>query len=134
MRITALLTILCWMVLFVACPTKEPEYCYTPTPLDSLVRLGDSAIKVLSTQRIQDKQFRDSLNNTIDDISDYSSKTIQDYEVQLQEKEVRRILRKDSIVWIRKYDTIVTKIEVIKYDTIHKDTIVYHSIFKRKLF
>ena len=134
MKITALLTILCWMVLFVACPNKEPEYCYTPTPLDSLIRLGDSAIKVLSTQRLHDKQFRDSLHNSIDDIYDYSNKAIQGYEVQLNEKEVRRILRKDSIVWIRKYDTIVTNIEVLKYDTIHRDTIVYRSIFKRKLF
>ena len=134
MRITALLTILCWLVIFVGCPKQEPEYTYNPTPFDSLMKLGDSAIKVLSTQRIEERQMVDSLHSTITDISDFSNRAIQGYEVQLQEKEVRRILRKDSIVWIRKYDTIVTKIEVIKYDTIHKDTIVYRSIFKRKLF
>ncbi len=134
MRIIALLTILCWLVIFMGCPKKEPKYTYNPTPFDSLMKLGDSAIKVLSTQRIEERQMVDSLHNTISNISDYSSKTIQGYEVQLQEKIERKIRQKDSIIWVRKYDTIVTNIEVIKYDTIHRDTIIYHSIFKKKLF
>tara|TARA_R100000808_G_C2015989_1_gene66401 strand:- start:41 stop:445 length:405 start_codon:yes stop_codon:yes gene_type:complete len=134
MRVTALLTILCWMVIFIGCPKKEPKYTYNPTPFDSLMRLGDSAIKVLSTQRIEERQMVDSLHSTIDHIAYTSRNEIQGYAAQLQEKEVRRILRKDSIIWVRKYDTIVTKIEVIKYDTIYKDTIIYHSIFKKKLF
>ena len=134
MRITALLTILCWMVIFIGCPKKEPKYTYNPTPFDSLMRLGDSAIKVLSTQRVEERQMVDSLHSTITDISDFSNRAIQGYEVQLQEKIERKIRQKDSIIWVRKYDTIVTIIEVLKYDTIHKDTIIYHSIFKKKLF
>jgi uncharacterized protein YqjF (DUF2071 family) len=134
MRVTALLTILCWLVIFVGCPKQEPEYSYNPTPFDSLMKLGDSAIKVLSTQRIEERQMVDSLHSTITDISDFSNRAIQGYEVQLQEKIERKIRQKDSIIWVRKYDTIVTIIEVLQYDTIHKDTIIYQSIFKKKLF
>ena len=134
MRITALLTILCWLVMFMGCPKKEPKYTYNPTPFDSLMRLGDSAIKVLSTQRIEERQMVDSLHSTIDHIAYTSRNEIQGYAAKLQEKHARRIRMKDSIIYIRKYDTIVTIIEVLKYDTIHKDTIVYHSIFKKKLF
>mgnify|MGYP003151973525 CR=1 FL=1 len=134
MRITALLTILCWMVIFIGCPKKDTVYTHTPTPLDSLFSLGDSAIRVLNQQKTKDQCFKDSLHKTLSSISQQARSQMESYEVQLQQKEVRRILRKDSIVWIRKYDTIVTNIEVFQYDTIHRDTIVYRSIFKRKLF
>ena len=76
----------------------------------------------------------DSLHSTIDHIAYTSRNEIQGYAEQLQEKHARRIRMKESIIYIRKYDTIVTIIEVLKYDTIHKDTIFYHSIFKKKLF
>tara|TARA_Y100000593_G_scaffold93718_2_gene189701 strand:- start:302 stop:706 length:405 start_codon:yes stop_codon:yes gene_type:complete len=134
MRITALLTILCWMVIFMGCPKQEPEYCYTPTPFDSLMKLGDSAIKVLSIQRIEERQMVDSLHNTIDHISHTSRNEIQGYATQLQQKHARRIRMKDSIIYVRKYDTIIKRIEIVITDTIHRDTIIYNSIFKRKLF
>jgi len=134
MRITALLTILCWMVIFMGCPKQEPEYSYNPTPFDSLMKLGDSAIRVLSSQRIEERQMVDSLHSTIDHIAHSSRNEIQGYAAQLQQKHARRIRMKDSIIYIRKYDTIIKRIEIVITDTIHRDTIIYNSIFKRKLF
>lgn len=134
MRITALFMILITMILMMGCPKKQPEYTYTQTPLDSLIRLGDSAIKVLSTQRIEERQMVDSLHSTIDHISHASRDEIQGYAEQLQQKQSRKLRMRDSIVYVRKYDTIIKRIEIVITDTIHRDTIIYNSIFKRKLF
>ena len=134
MRITALFMILITMILMMGCPKKQPEYTYTQTPLDSLIRLGDSAIKVLSTQRIEERHMVDSLHSTIDHISHASRDEIQGYAEQLQQRQSRRLRMRDSIVYVRKYDTIIKRIEIVITDTIHRDTIIYHSIFKRKLF
>jgi len=116
------------------CPKQEPEYSYNPTPFDSLMKLGDSAIRVLSSQRIEERQMVDSLHSTIDHIAHSSRNEIQGYAAQLQQKHARRIRMKDSIIYIRKYDTIIKRIEIVITDTIHRDTIIYNSIFKRKLF
>ena len=137
MRITILLTVLIWIVLFMGCPKKkEKEYCYTPTPLDSLISLGDSAIRVLNQKRIEDATYRDSIHNKLDDASDYTQRTIQGYEARIEEQNYQRTRRKDTIIYIKKYkyDTVYKKIEVVHIDTIYKDTIIYNSIFKRKLF
>ena len=134
MRITALLTILCWLVIFVGCPKKEPVYTHTVTPIDSLFSLGDSAIKVLNQQKTKDKCFKDSLHKTLSSLSEQARNQMEGYEVQLQQKEIRKRRLKDTIIYVHKYDTIYNQVQVTVYDTIHRDTIVYHSIFKKKLF
>ena len=134
MRIAGLLSILIVIILMAGCPKKQPEYTYTQTPLDSLIRLGDSAIKVLSIQRIEERHMVDSLHSTIDHISHASRDEIQGYAEQLQQRQSRRLRMRDSIVYVRKYDTIIKRIEIVITDTIYRDTIIYHSIFKKKLF
>ena len=119
------------------CPKqKTEEYCYTPTPFDSLISLGDSAIRVLNQKRQEEQVYRDSIHIKLDDVSAYSNRAIQGYEKKLQEKEERKRRFKDTIIYKRryKYDTIYRRIEVVQLDTIYKDTIIYNSIFKRKLF
>jgi len=135
MRITALLTILCWMVLFVACPTKnEEKKCHTPLPMDSLIRLGDSAIRSLSDQRAQTTTFIDSLHSSINNLSTTTTTKIYQYKTKLEEKEYRKAIIKDTTIYTYKYDTIFNQVQVTVLDTVHRDTVVYRSIFKRKLF
>jgi len=137
MRITILLTTLIWIVLFMGCPKqKEDKYCYKPTPFDSLISLGDSAIRVLSLKRVEEEGYRDSIHNKLDNVSEDSYNTIEGYKARLQETSHQRVKRKDTVIHIKKYkyDTLYRKIEVILMDTIYKDTIIYNSIFKRKLF
>tara|TARA_R100000656_G_scaffold108458_1_gene80533 strand:- start:55 stop:459 length:405 start_codon:yes stop_codon:yes gene_type:complete len=134
MRITALLTILCWMVIFIGCPKKDTVYTHTPTPLDSLFSLGDSAIRVLNQQKTKDQCFKDSLHKTLSSISQQARSQMESYEVQLQQKETRKRRLKDTVIYVSHYDTIYNQVQVTVYDTVHRDTIVYHSIFKRKLF
>jgi hypothetical protein len=134
MRITALLTILCWMVVFVGCPKKDTIYTHQSTSLDSLFSLGDSAIKVLNKQKTKDQCFKDSLHKTLSSLSEKTQTQIQGYEVQLQQKEIRKATIKDTTIYTYKYDTIYNHVQVTVLDTVHRDTVVYRSIFKRKLF
>tara|TARA_R110002020_G_scaffold102076_1_gene239951 strand:+ start:1318 stop:1722 length:405 start_codon:yes stop_codon:yes gene_type:complete len=134
MRITALLTILCWMVVFVGCPKKDTIYTHQSTSLDSLFSLGDSAIKVLNKQKTKDQCFKDSLHKTLSSLSEQTQTQIQGYEVQLQQKEIRKATIKDTTIYTYKYDTIYNHVQVTVLDTVHRDTVVYRSIFKRKLF
>lgn len=122
------------MVIFIGCPKQDTVYTHTPTPLDSLFSLGDSAIRVLNQQKTKDQCFKDSLHKTLSSISQQARSQMESYEVQLQQKETRKRRLKDTVIYVSHYDTIYNQVQVTVYDTVHRDTIVYHSIFKRKLF